>query len=152
MAGGNSEVISTFAVLVSRFSWELVGSTTSLQGTDVLLVGRDESRLPLVLSLRVWRAVGVEEDSSRLAEEDCCVEGDELTPLLLPGAGVLVKKPRMLCCLPLPVDGAVPVFFAADVGFAGVRAAAAVFSPMVESCQKKINELFLGLTKTTKKC
>ena len=56
-------------------------------------------------------------------------DGEELGALALPAAGVLVKKPRMLCCL--PVEGACPDFLAVDGVFAGVRAAAAFVSTIL---------------------
>jgi hypothetical protein len=112
----------TFTVLVSLFSWELEGSMASLLGTGVTLVVRFWTSIELarVVSLRHWG------DESFLPVDVGLLDGVELAPFGVPAVPVLEKKPRMLCCL--PVEGA---FFAVVGVFAGVRATAAVFSPIL---------------------
>lgn len=94
----------------------------SLLGMGVpAVVPRETSiEFDLVVSLRHCG------DESRFVDAGLA-EGEGVGPDV-PAAGVLEKKPRMLCCL--PVDGAWLVFFAVDGVFAGVRAVAA-FSPIL---------------------
>jgi hypothetical protein len=75
--------------------------------------------LARVVSFRHWG------DESFLPADVGLLDGVGLAPFGVPAVPVLEKKPRMLCCL--PVEGA---FFAVDCVLAGVRAAAADFSPI----------------------
>lgn len=137
------------AVLTSLFSWELVGSIASLLGTGVALFARlvggaIELDFDLELSWRVVVVVGL-------------TDGEELGALALPAAGVLAKKPRMLCCLPvdcLPVEGACPGFLAVDGVFAGVRAAAAFLSAILPLERVEIGEriILTRLVETPERC
>lgn len=104
----------TFAFAESMFSWELGGSIASLLGTGVTvdLLGLT-SKLVLVDS---FRHVG--EGSTALGAVGVVFAAD---PLL--------KKPRMLCCLPPDAEPA--VFFCADGVLAGVFAAIGVLVDMV---------------------
>ena len=122
----------TLTVLMSLFSWELVGSMASLLGTGVDVVVRLETSIELarVVSFRHWG------DVSLLLVEVGLVAGDGLAALGLLAGPVLAKKPRMLFCC-LPVEGA--AFFAVDGVFAGVRAVAAGFSPILLGTATSIN-------------
>lgn len=86
------------------------------------VVVRRETSIELALVVS-FRHCG---DFSFLAVGVGLVDEEGFWPLLLPAAGVLEKKPRILCCL--PVEGACPTFFAVDGVFAGVRAD---FSPIL---------------------
>jgi hypothetical protein len=130
--GQGKVTLITLTVLVSLFSWELEGSMASLLGTGVDVVVRLETSIELarVVSFRHWG------DVSLLLAEVGLVAGDGLAPLGLLATAVLEKKPRMLFCC-LPVEGA--VFFAVDGVFAGVRAVAAGFSPILLGSTTSIN-------------
>lgn len=118
-------MLTVLSVLASLFSWELLGSMASLLGTGVAAVVRRRTsiELDLVVSLRHW-------GDASLLPADVGLAGCEerLVRLALPAAAVLEKKPRMLCCLPVEAD--CPAL-AVDGVLAGVRAAAASFSPML---------------------
>lgn len=98
----------------------------SLLGTGVVGVVRRETsiELALVVSFRHCGEVSFLAVGVGLVDDKA---------VLLPAAGVLEKKPRMLCCL--PVEGACEAFLAVDGVFAGVRAAAADFSPILRNNQ-----------------
>lgn len=115
-------VLVTLTVLTSMFSCELEGSMASLLATGVTVVVRLETSIELALVVSL-RHCG---DASLLLVDAGFVDGEGLGPLAVPAAADLEKKPRMLCCL--PVDGA---FFTDDGVFAGVRATAAAFSPIL---------------------
>jgi hypothetical protein len=131
-AGQREVTLITLTVLISLFSWELEGSMASLLGTGVDVVVRLETSIELarVVSFRHWG------DVSLLLVEVGLVAGDGLAPLGLLAGAVLEKKPRMLFCC-LPVEGA--AFFAVDGVFAGVRAAAAGFSPILLDATPSMN-------------
>jgi len=116
----------TLAVLAPLFSCELGlhGSTASLLGTGVTLEGRLAFSIELDLVLSFSGLAG----RSCLAEAETLVDGDEAGPLAEVAADALLKKPRMLCCLPVE---AVPDFLVLGAGLAGVRADVFDFSPMV---------------------
>lgn len=98
----------------SMFSWELGGSIASLLGTGVIV-----DRLGLARKLVLvdsFRHVG--EGSASLG-----AVGVDLT------ADPLLKKPRMLCCLPPDAEPA--AFFCADGVLAGVLAAIGVRFDMI---------------------
>lgn len=108
--GEGKESIATFwsMCITSWFSWELRGSTASLLGTGVRVVGRlaKESEFDLVVSLRQDDGFGVGLEEG--------VEG-----LGLDCADALEKKPKMLCCFPVDDSIALP-FLAVDGVLAGV--------------------------------
>jgi len=119
VVGERGEAHRTLTVLTSLFSWELDGPMASLLGKGVMLAGR-AFELDLVVSFK-YRA-----GSSFLAEAEALAEGEEAGPLVVV-AEALVKKPKMLCCLPVET---VVDFLLADAVLAGVRAAVD-FSPML---------------------
>lgn len=91
----------------------------SLLGTGVtVVVGLASIELALFVSFRHCGEV------SLLFVDAGLVDGEGLAPFVLPAD--LEKKPRMLCCL--PVDAA---FFIVGGAFAGVRATAVDFSPIL---------------------
>jgi hypothetical protein len=95
----------------------------SLLGTGVTVVVRLDTSIALdfvFVSFRHWAEV------SSLLADSVLVDGEGLATAAAPATPVLEKKPRMLCCL--PVDGA---FLTVGGAFAGVRAALAVFSPIL---------------------
>ena len=125
-------MLVTLTVLMSLFSWELEGSMASLLGTGVDVVVRLETSIELARVVS-FRHGG---DVSLLLVDVGLVAGDGLAPLGLLAGAVLEKKPRMLFCC-LPVEGA--AFFAVDGVFAGVRAVAAGFSPILLGTMTSIN-------------
>ena len=99
---------ATLTFVESTFSWELEGSMASLLGTGVTV---DLPGLARKLSLvDSFRHVG---------EASASLGADGVGVLFAADAGLL-KKPRMLCCL--PVDAEPPVFFCVDGVLAGVFA------------------------------
>ena len=114
---------SVFGTLVEEskgavaFSWELDGSTGSLLGSGVIWAAREDTRgLALVSRRQGEERVVLSLSTPAVAPLRGGLDAEERTV-----EGVFVKKPRMLCCL--PVDGA------ADLrtgGRAGVRASAIV--------------------------
>lgn len=105
----------------SLFSWELQGSTASLLGTGVSVVGRfckDRELDFVVVSFK-------QEDRDGLLSLEVGVEA-----LLPVWAADLEKNPRMLCCFPVDESVELLLFLAMEGVFAGVRAGALGFSPI----------------------
>lgn len=115
-AGDGRESLESLAsrTIASTFSWELRGSTTSLLGTGVVLVGRfakDSELLFVVVSFR-------HDDFLFSLMVDGVLSELGVAPLAfgLGWVAALEKNPKMLCCF--PVDE-------------GVLAATVDFSPIL---------------------
>lgn len=116
---GNESLDSFVSICIaSLFSWELRGSTASLLGTGVRVVGRFAGTAELDFVVDSFKV----EEGNALA----LLEGAGVEEAVLDGVADLEKKPKMLCCF--PVDAVLALFVCF---FAGVWAGALDFSPIV---------------------
>lgn len=115
--------------IASLFSWELRGSTASLLGTGVRVVGRLAKDRELDFVVVSFRQDGGDALLSFGVADRVALEVG-VEALLLDWVADLEKKPNILCCFPVDANDKLLAFLAVEGVLAGVRAGVLDFSPI----------------------